>query len=148
MRLARRISLALGILACAVFAGDAFFRVRADWERNRYDTQSDHRLIGAALARAVRQAIEHEGVQAATAFLDASGQSEHAARLRWIWLDDGGAVGPEPVVERSALASLRSGDQLSFERDGAGAPLIVTYTATDVPGGRLGAVEISQAMCE
>lgn len=153
MTLARRMTLALGLLACAVLAAEAVLEVRREQTLALEDMAHDHRLLartlGAALAREWRQ----EGRAEALALLERASSGQSELQLRWVWLDGGARPGGEeaPLLPLEALGAVREGRELTREAPPPpgfppGSPhWLVSYAPLAVDG-RPAALEVSEPL--
>ena len=147
MKLARKITLALTLLAIAVITVLEIFEVRRELERSARDMRHDHRLLGHTLAGSIGKAWSEAGEQEALMLLDEANRFQDQIHLRWVWLDAEPAHQPPSDIPPPLLAALRSG------RDGWRVDMTVTpgilYSYTPVRAdGQLGAIELSESLIQ
>src|SRR5689334_6786690 len=87
MKLARKITLALVLLAFAVIAGLETIEVQRELNRSALDMQHDHRLLGHTLGGSFVRAWELEGEDEALTLLADANRFQEQVRLSWLWLD-------------------------------------------------------------
>jgi two-component system, NtrC family, sensor kinase len=147
VKLARKITLALALLAIFVIAAMETLEVRRELDRSAVDMRHDHRLLGHTIAGSIGKAWQQEGEGEALALLEQANRFQEQVRLRWVWLD-----GPE---EHPPLISLPPAmlEQLHEGQDGSLTDLhtppgvLRSYIPVTV-GERLGAIEISEPLIE
>ncbi|ADO72316.1 sensor histidine kinase [Stigmatella aurantiaca] len=147
MKLARKITIALTLLAIAVMTVLETLEVRRELERSAIDMQHDHRLLGHTLAGSIARAWQEEGEAEALTLLDQANRFQAQVYLRWVWLD--GAQGHSaPALPASLLRTLRGGQDGSMVDDtSAGAGVLRSYTPVFI-NTHLGAIEISESLSE
>jgi two-component system NtrC family sensor kinase len=143
MKLARKIVLALVLLAFAVIAGLETIQVRRELARSELDMQHDHRLLGHTLGGSFIRAWEVDGELAARTLLADANRFQEQVRLGWLWLDspEGRTLPPE---QRRAL---RAAQDTSFMDLARPPGLLRSFTPVTV-NGRRGAIEIIELLTE
>ena len=143
MKLARKIILALVLLAFAIIAGLETIEVQRELARSALDMQHDHRLLGHTLGGSFVRAWELEGETEALTLLADANRFQEQVRLSWLWLDSplGDAL---PPSQRTAL--LR-GQDTSFIDDSIPPGLRRSFTPVTI-GERRGAIEIIEPLTE
>ncbi|MCP3135817.1 sensor histidine kinase [Pyxidicoccus xibeiensis] len=148
MRLARKFTLALVLLAVAVISGLQYIQVRRELERSALDMQLDHRLLGHTLAGAIGKAWQLAGEREALTLLHQSNRFQEQVHLRWVWLDGGPGTPPMGSFPPRLLAALRSGMDGSMVDPSPEPGLLHSYTPVVINGTRLGAIEITESLGE
>lgn len=147
MKLARKITFALVLLAFAVIAGLEAVEVRRELERSSVDMDHDHRLLGHSLGGSIAQAWALAGEAEALTLLSEANHFQEQVRLRWVWLDEGPNGLPPPGVPAELLPALRAGQDISQEDTDEPPGIMRSYTPVFI-GERLGAIEISESLSE
>ena len=140
MKLARKISIALGLMAFATLVVLSALLMRWDSDRSSEDIEHDHSLLGRVLVGAVDQAWHRAGEVGALSVLEEANQHQSEVKLRWVWL-----AAQLPALTGEERARLLSGNAI-FRRDpNHGEPVMRTYAPVKL-GGAWGAVEISESL--
>ncbi|WP_225409556.1 sensor histidine kinase [Stigmatella hybrida] len=146
MKLARKITLALTLLAIAVMTVLETLEVRRELDRSAIDMRHDHRLLGHTLAGSIARAWQEEGEAEALTLLEQANRFQAQVYLRWVWLD--GAQGHvPPALPAPLLGTLRAGQDGSRVDNSAGAGMLRSYTPVFI-NTHLGAIEISESLGE
>jgi two-component system NtrC family sensor kinase len=143
MKLARKITLALVLLAFAVIAGLETIEVQRELARSALDMQHDHRLLGHSLGGSFVRAWETEGEERALTLLAEANRFQEQVRLSWLWLDS--PKGRE--LPRAQQEALLAGRDTSEVEDSTGPGLLRSYTPVTI-GPRRGAIEITEPLTE
>jgi signal transduction histidine kinase len=147
VRLARKFTLALVLLAVAVIAGLQFIQVRRELERSALDMQVDHRLLGHTLAGSIGKAWQLAGEREALTLLHQANRFQEQVHLRWVWLDGGPGTPDLGGFPPRLLATLRNGKDGSMIDPSPDPGLLHSYTPVFI-GPRLGAIEITESLGE
>ncbi|PTL81198.1 sensor histidine kinase [Vitiosangium sp. GDMCC 1.1324] len=143
MKLARKITFALVLLAFAVIAGLETIEVQRELARSALDMQHDHRLLGHTLGGSFVRAWELEGEDEALTLLADANRFQEQVRLSWRWLDSPSAA----ELPRDQLAALRAGQDTFFVDDRLPPGLLRSFTPVSI-GPRRGAIEIIEPLTE
>ncbi|QRN98830.1 HAMP domain-containing histidine kinase [Archangium violaceum] len=143
MKLARKITLALVLLAFAVIAGLETVEVQRELARSALDMRNDHRLLGYTVGGAFVRTWELEGEDEARAVLANANRLQEQVRLGWLWLDMPEATQLPP----DQLQALRSGWDTSYEDHSHEISLLRSFTPIIV-GERRGAIEVTEPLTE
>ncbi|MCY1016954.1 sensor histidine kinase [Pyxidicoccus sp. MSG2] len=146
MRLARKFTLALVLLAVAVISGLQYIQVRRELERSALDMQHDHRLLGHTLAGAIGKAWQLAGEREALTLLHQSNRFQEQVHLRWVWLDGGPGTPSLDGFPPRLLATLRAGQDGSMVDPSPEPGLLHSYTPVIINNQRLGAIEITESL--
>lgn len=144
MQLARKIVLALGVLAVFVIVGLEAVGVVRELRATTADMEHDHRLLGETLSAAVARAWVAEGPNAALDLLRVVNSTQHEVSVRFVWLDSVGPEFPRVTLTADQQKALVADRWLSFEVPRPGPDLRISYEPV-VANGRLGALEITQS---
>ncbi|GMU07309.1 sensor histidine kinase [Corallococcus caeni] len=147
MKLARKFTLALVLLAVAVMAGLQVFQVNRELARSEIDTQHDHRLLGHTLAGSIGKAWQLAGESEALTLLNQANRFQEQVRLRWVWLDGGPGSGFAPALPPALLLSLRAGND-GWMMDASTSPGVLRSYTPVFLGRRMGAIEITESLSE
>jgi two-component system NtrC family sensor kinase len=144
MRLARKMVWGLLVGVIAVLLLSAWLRVQREVEQFDTDMRRDDLLVGRAVATGLTRTWRAEGESAGLEFVRSFSREEHHVQVRWVWLD--GAVDPEtsPRLPRQQLGPALAGQELAHHSQDLGYQL--TYLPLVSPGGRRGALEISESL--
>jgi signal transduction histidine kinase len=144
MRLTRKFiaALVIGVALVALIQGYLDY----NREREVFDRQmqGEAKALGRALARGVADVWGRDGEAAARQFLDTATSITERLRVRWVWLDAKGRH-DAPVAPREALAPLNDGEPVTIVDRVRGQTRLLTYIAVEVPGDRVGGLEIMQS---
>jgi two-component system NtrC family sensor kinase len=143
MKLARKITLALVLLAFAVIAGLETIEVQRELNRSALDMQHDHRLLGHTLGGSFVRAWELEGEDEALTLLADANRFQEQVRLSWLWLDSPLALELPP----GQVEALREGRDTSFLDDRLPPGLLRSFTPVTIDD-RRGAIEIIEPLTE
>ncbi|MBZ4397887.1 HAMP domain-containing sensor histidine kinase [Myxococcus sp. MISCRS1] len=147
MRLARKFTLALVLLAVAVIAALQVIQVRRELERSALDMQHDHRLLGHTLAGTIGKAWQLAGEREALNLLNQSNNYQEQVHLRWVWLDGGPGTPSLAGFPPRLMATLRQGRDGSMVDPDPAPGLLHSYTPVKI-GPRFGAIEITESLGE
>ncbi|QRK09653.1 HAMP domain-containing histidine kinase [Archangium violaceum] len=142
MKLARKLTLALVLLAFAVIVGLETFEVRRELARSALDMQHDHRMLGHTLGGSFIRAWELEGENEALMLLADANRFQGQVRLRWRWLDP-----PDAELPREQVEALRADQDTFFVDDRVEPGLLRSFTPVHI-GDRPGAIEIIEPLTE
>ena len=143
MKLARKIILALALLAFAIIAAMESMEVRRELAHSALDMQHDHRLLGHTLGGSFIRAWELEGEEEALTLLADANRFQEQVRLSWLWLDS-------PLMStlpREQQEALLAGQDISFLDERIAPGLRRSFTPV-VVGDRRGAIEIIEPLTE
>jgi len=144
MNLARKITLALALLAFAVIAGLESNEVQREMARSAQGMQADHRLLGHTLGSSFVRVWEVEGKAQAVALLAEANRSQEQVRLSWLELESPATANLPP----EHLAALRAGRDTSWLDERQKPGVLRSYTPVTVGGEGLGAIEILEPLNE
>ncbi|WP_224244854.1 sensor histidine kinase [Hyalangium gracile] len=147
MKLARKISLALALLAIAVLAGMESLEVRRELAHSSADMRHNHRLMGHTIAGSISKAWQQAGETEALALLEQANRVQGQVRLRWVWLEGSLEHPPRVPLPAPVLDRLRAGlDDAVTDLDEPPGTLR-SYIPVPV-NGRAGAIELSEPLVE
>ncbi|XXF77659.1 HAMP domain-containing sensor histidine kinase [Myxococcaceae bacterium GXIMD 01537] len=146
MKLARKLTLALVLLAFAVIIGLETVEVRREMGRTEQDMRHDHRLLGHTLGGSIAQAWTLAGEAEALTLLSEANRFQEQVRLRWVWLEPGAGAPPRELPEE-VLAALRAGQDASFVDARHPPGVLRSFTPVFIDE-RLGAIEIAESLTE
>ena len=147
MKLARKITLALTLLAIAVITALEVFEVRRELARSELDMRHDHRLLGHTLAGSIGKAWSQAGEREALMLLDQANRFQDQIHLRWVWLDAGPGYPPPSDIPPALFAALLSGRD-GWRVDASVTPGVLHTYMPVLVGDRLGAIELSESLIE
>ncbi|MGZ3459582.1 MAG: sensor histidine kinase [Archangium sp.] len=143
MKLARKITLALVLLAFAYIAGLETIEVQRELERSALDMQHDHRLLGHTMGGSFVRAWELDGEDEALTLLADANRFQEQVRLSWLWLDS-----PDTAdIPRPQMEALLAGRDTFFVDDRLSPGLLRSFTPVTI-GERRGAIEIIEPLTE
>jgi two-component system NtrC family sensor kinase len=137
----------LGILG--ILAIDGYFLVQRDIRLFDSDMRRDALHLGHTFKDLVADAWRKEGQPSALEFIGRIDADNREVRIRWVWLDAvaTGAFVPRPTKQQ--LDSLSRGEDISFVgKNSQGTDHRYTYVPLQTPGGRHGALELSEPLTE
>jgi two-component system NtrC family sensor kinase len=147
MRVSNKLTLTLIAGILLVHAGSAWTRVRREVELFHDDVARDSKVLGRALAHAVGKTWLTGGERAAIVLIEHATERESDLDIRWVWLDAPPGTAQAPMASLADLAPLRRGEAVSLRIGMAGSALY-TYVPVDIPGDRLGAIQIADMLEE
>ena len=147
MKLARKITLALTLLAIVVITVLETFEVRRELERSALDMRHDHRLLGHTVAGSIGRAWSQAGEREALLLLDQANRFQEQIHLRWVWLDAGPTHLPPADIPPPLLTALRSGRD-GWRVDETVTPGILRSYTPVLVSGQLGAIELSESLIQ
>lgn len=142
MKVTRKFTLALIAGILLVHAASAAVGVHRELTLFHEDTARDSWVLGRALSHAVRLVWRAQGEAAALALLARAGDAQ--VRVRWVWPDAQGEH--RPVAAPAELTGLAAGRPVVLRLVRRGQEGVYTYVPLRVPGGRLGAIEVVDAL--
>jgi len=145
VRLARKIVLAVGLLAILVIAGLETFGVVRELRTFAADMEHDHRVLGETLGAAVGRAWALGGRGEALDLVAVANRSQHELSVRWVWLSGLGDEGPSVRFDQGGRAELLQSGWLSRRIQSPSPGRLVSWTPVRI-GDRLGALEITQSL--
>jgi signal transduction histidine kinase len=148
MRLVLRLTIAMTLGMCAVFAADRYVAVRQSAAMFEADAKSDQRTLGRALVLAATSVWQMHGEDAALRFVEDANQREAKTQIRWLRLDPGPSAEPD-APDPAILAQLRAGQEVTlFARDHDEFSRLDTYLPVLVGGTPMGAIELAESLAE
>ena len=144
MKLARQMVFGLLVGVILVLSLSAWLRVQSEVEQFDSDMRRDDLLVGRAIATGLTRTWTREGEQAGFDFLRSFNSEHHHVQVRWVWLDGPDDPATAPRLELPLLAPVRAGAELAHRSLELGQQL--TYLPLSAPGGRRGALEISESL--
>jgi two-component system NtrC family sensor kinase len=149
MRLAFKLSSILVLGMVAVLAIEAYQAVRREREFFRADMQHDAQLLGRSLMGPIADVWRISGEQRALELIRDANRQERVVHIRWVWLDAMDSDSHKPCVDRQQLLAVARGEEASFP---SSSPIsggrLLTYIPMRVPGGRPGALELSESFSQ
>jgi len=142
VRLARKITLALTLLAIMVLIAESSAEALRVWERVPTEMKQNHLLLGRTLTGSLRKAWKLEGEKEALALLDEANRYQSQVALRWVWVD--GPQAPD-ALEPWVLNELRHSRPASQEVGSGAAEVLTTYFPAHM-GGKLGAIQLTESL--
>ncbi len=145
MRLAIKLSSILVVGMVAILAFEVYQALRRERDFFRADMQHDAQLLGRSLMTPIADVWKTSGQQRALELIRDANQREDIMEIRWVWLDAKEGDPYRPYADRGQLREVLDGAEasLALSSPGAGARL-VTYVPVVTPGGRSGALELSE----
>ncbi|KFE62364.1 sensor histidine kinase [Hyalangium minutum] len=147
MKLARKLTLALALLAVGVLALMETLEVRRELERSAEDMRHDHRLLGHTIAGSIGKAWQQSGEDEALSLLDQANRFQDQVRLSWVWIDGPSGHTLHPALPPELLTPLRLGQEAAVTDMRVPPGLLRSYIPVSVSG-RLGAIEISESLID
>jgi two-component system NtrC family sensor kinase len=149
MRLAFKLSSILVLGMVAVLAIEAYQAVRREREFFRADMQHDAQLLGRSLMGPIADVWRISGEQRALELIRDANRQERVVHIRWVWLDAMDSDSHKPCVDKQQLLAVARGEEASFP---SSSPIsggrLLTYIPMRVPGGRPGALELSESFSQ
>lgn len=146
MKLARKLSFAIMLGVCLVLGVRAYLRALEERDEFRADVKRDHTVLGWALTAVVESVWQREGPERALELVERVNQSEHGAvEIRFVWKNGsqpGEARAPRVPEQIPAVGELTRSVLLE-DHD---VPHMLSYAALDIPGPRVGALELYEPL--
>jgi len=146
MKLTTKFTLAFLVGIVAILAASSTLRVRREIRFFEAEMQRDHQVLGRALAAEVASVWAREGSERALELVRLADVERRRVTIRWVWID---APPGDPHAGRArsaALEGLTRGVELSWnEPDEGEGGRLTSYFPVRVPGGRVGAIEVSES---
>jgi signal transduction histidine kinase len=144
MKLVPKLSLAFIAGVSIILAANGYFRVQREVALFESDRIRDDVVMARTLGAAVATVWQSDGPSRALAMVRQADEQEGRVHLRWVWLDPDAA---SPHLDREDVASLEPGDSLtSLGKGDTGEERRFTFVRVAVPGGRRGALEVSEPL--
>ena len=149
MRLAFKLSSILVFGMVAVLAIEAYQAVRREREFFRADMQHDAQLLGRSLTGPIADVWRISGEQRALELIRDANRQEDVVQIRWVWLDAMDSDPHKPCVDTQQLRAVARGVEASFPSSSSvSGGRLLTYIPMHVPGGRPGALELSESFSQ
>ncbi|MDY7233190.1 sensor histidine kinase [Hyalangium rubrum] len=145
MKLARKITFALTLLAILIITVLETLEVRRELEHSALDMRHDHRLLGHMVAGSLSRAWMQLGEGEALTRLDQANRFQEQVRMRWVWLDGTPRSPPSTPISTELLDTLRQGQDGSVVDEATKPGVLRSYTPVFIKG-QLGAIEISESL--
>jgi signal transduction histidine kinase len=141
MKVAHKLTTAFVIGVLVVHGVSAAVTIAREKRQVHGDIERRERILGRSLSRSVSRIWKAFGEAEALSLIDESNE-RHDAQIRWIWLDASPGDGHAATMPPGVIAPIVHGDVVFTSDRGA----VYTYAPTPVPGGRIGALEISESL--
>jgi signal transduction histidine kinase len=146
MKLASKLCAILILEFVVILAIDAYAAARSESADFLADMEHDAILLGHAMRSLLIDVWAANGEDRALRLIDEANREEDDVQMRWVWLEGAKDRGNTPRVATNRLEALRHGEEASFQVAGAyGSKQLVAYVPVKVPGGRWGALELSES---
>jgi two-component system, NtrC family, sensor kinase len=149
MRLTIKITLAILLGVVLIFSVYSYLSIQREREQLKRNLSREARHIGESLRVMVTELWQQHGEDEALGFLLRANQGYSETLVRWVWISDNV---PPPYQPRVPLTHL---DRLRFEEtvtlmaaSDEGHDFLLTYLPVLIPGGRMGAIELTESMEE
>jgi len=147
MKLARRLTLMLAIVLCAVLALDTVLHLHRLAALYRADAERDERLLARAIAPVFAAEWSARGEDAARALLEATQRNAAPMRLRFVRTDGVEFGRDAPDVDAAAWSAPDAGDTpRSIVREGSETRRLYTYAPIHAARVPSGALEVSEPL--
>jgi two-component system NtrC family sensor kinase len=143
MKVAHKLTAALVVGILVVHGISAAITITRHQQQRYDDIQRHERVLGRSMSRTISRVWHASGQAEALSLVDEANE-RHEREIRWIWLDappgDDYAAAASPDVVATVS---HHGLVVAFEADA-----VYTYVKTEVPGDRIGAIEITERLDE
>ena len=149
MRLTIKITFAVLLGVALVFSAYSYFSIQRERQQLKKNLSRESRHIGESLRYLVTELWQQRGENVALAFLNKANQNYEQTLVRWVWIE--GDIPPQfqPRVPVDQLGDLFQEETVALL---AGSPdgkdFLLTYLPLITPGGRVGAIELTESMDE
>lgn len=141
---AKLITLTVGLIATFLVV-DAFLAIHRERRVVQEDMSAYALLVGRTLCGPIADIWNERGMDRALELLDDVNKGGNAISVRWVWLNAGsGEFEPKSRIDPSRLREHPGLSVVAGAEDGD--ERLLTYVPTNVPGGRPGALELSESL--
>jgi two-component system NtrC family sensor kinase len=137
MKLVHKLTVAFLVGILAVHGISAVITLSRERQQLYEDIQRDEKVLGRSIARTVARIWRAFGEAEALSMIDEANE-RHTNELRWIWLDAPAGDRYAASVSADRITAIARGELVLAHDEDA----IYTYVPADIPGARIGAVEI------
>jgi two-component system, NtrC family, sensor kinase len=149
MKLAPKLTLALFLGICVVFATNGFLEIRREIALFESVTRREHHLMGQGLSVSLAEVWAVEGESRALDLLRRVNETESGrVQIHWVWTDSPPGQPHHAGLPPDSLVQLERGDEVSVERSGGDTRSIATYIPVTLEGTRRGAIELVESLAE
>jgi len=146
MRLTLKIAIALLLTVALLFAIYSWQTIQRERVQIKANLSHEARQVGIVLRQMTVEIWQGRGERAAMNFLNRNGRLDGGQRVRWVWLEGETAERFRPLQDEKLQATQQGKTVTLLAETDAGKDYLFTYLPLRTPGGRLGAVEVSESL--
>jgi signal transduction histidine kinase len=149
VKVALKFTFWMSLCVLGVSSVAAYMRIQREIGLFEADIRRDLEATGFDLAAAVETLWRLAGEEEALAYINGAQESKGRVLIRWVWpgAPEGALAGPRAARERITGLKAR-GDVTHTRVEEGGQTWARTYIACLTPGGRLGALELSESLAD
>jgi len=149
MRLTIKITLAILLGVVLIFSVYSYLSIQREREQLKRNLSREARHIGESLRVMVTELWQQHGEDEALGFLLRANQGYSETLVRWVWISDNVPPSYQPRVPLVYLDRLRYEETVTLmAASDEGHDFLLTYLPVLIPGGRMGAIELTESMEE
>ncbi len=149
MRLTIKITLATLLGVVLIFSVYSYLSIQREREQLKRNLSREARHIGESLRVMVTELWQQRGEEEALDFLLRANQGYSETLVRWVWVSDESPVSYQPRVPLTHLDRLRFEETVTLmAASDEGHDFLLTYLPVIIPGGGMGAIELTESMEE
>jgi two-component system, NtrC family, sensor kinase len=149
MRLTIKITLAILLGVVLIFSVYSYLSIQREREQLKRNLSREARHIGESLRVMVTELWQQHGEDEALGFLSRANQGYSETLVRWVWVSDNVPLSYQPRVPLAHLDRLRFEETVTLmAASEEGHDFLLTYLPVLIPGGRMGAIELTESMEE
>ncbi|ORJ62184.1 sensor histidine kinase [Geothermobacter hydrogeniphilus] len=148
MRLTLKIAVALLLTVALLFAIYSWQTVKRERVQIKANLSREARQVGIVLRQMTAEIWQTRGERGAMIFLKRNRRLEGGQRVRWVWLEGETSDRFTPLQDPKLEATHQGEIVTLLAETDEGKDYLFTYLPLVTPGGRLGAVEVSESLAE
>ena len=149
MRLTIKITLAILLGVVLIFSVYSYLSIQREREQLKRNLSREARHIGESLRVIVTELWQQRGEDEALGFLLRANQGYSETLVRWVWIRENAPPAYQPRVPLANLDRLRFEETVTLmAASDEGHDFLLTYLPVLIPGGGMGAIELTESMEE
>ena len=149
MRLTIKITLAILLGVVLIFSVYSYLSIQREREQLKRNLSREARHIGESLRVIVTELWQQRGEDEALGFLLRANQGYSETLVRWVWISENSPPSYQPRVPLTHLDRLRFEETVTLmAASDEGHDFLLTYLPVLIPGGGMGAIELTESMEE
>jgi len=148
MRLTLKITIALLLAVALMFSIYSWQTIQRERVQIKANLSREALQVGKVLRQMTSEVWESRGELAALIFINRSGRLDGGQRARWVWLEGETVERFRPLKDPKLEAAQQGKTVTLLAETDEGKDYLFTYLPLRPPGGRLGAIEVSESLDE